>query len=268
MIRFLVALSAAAVVAGATASTASAEIHYGGITVRKGTFAGPAIAIVLRDDNRIVGRVSFSFRCRGNNFPNLALRLTGTSNGQTFTASGKSRPGGVGAVRYRLTGTLTPDAAAGKIRLRSGCGGTTRDFVLRAASAPAGAPALPAPGSLLNGLSGQTAGGVRLPVSLRVAKNGRLYAQWSAVMKCGRATIPMWNYTPPTTVKPDGTFSRSEHFTIRYGDGTSESYRVKFSGRFLADGAVGTLNARMQFHNAGRRYVPCRSGTQAWSARP
>ena len=44
----------------------------------------------------------------------------------------------------------------------------------------------------------------------------------------------------PATIKPDGTFSRTETYTIRY-NGPDERYRVTFSGRFLADGAVGTL---------------------------
>ena len=122
---------------------------------------------------------------------------------------------------------------------------------MHAPPAPAGAPALPARGTLLHGLSAQTAAGVRLPVSIRVATNGRLYAAWSAVLDCGNFTVPLRNEAPPTTVKPDGTFSRSETFTVRYRGGYSERYRVNFSGRFLADGAVGTLRARMQAPPAG-----------------
>ena len=78
----------------------------------------------------------------------------------------------------------------------------------------------------------------------------------------------MFNVTPATTVRPDGSFSRTERFTIRYTDGSTERYRVKFSGRFLADGAVGTLSARMQAYERGKRYYPCFSGTQSWVARP
>ena len=139
--------------------------------------------------------------------------------------------------------------------------------MLHTESAPAGAPA-PAAGTLFAGLTGQAAGGVRLPVALRVTKNGRVYGYWQAMMKCGpKASIPLCNQSPTTTVKPDGTFSRSETYTIRYTDGSSDRYRVNFNGRFLADGATGTLRARMQTRKKGTSYYPCDSGTQTWTAR-
>ena len=43
---------------------------------------------------------------------------------------------------------------------------------------------------------------------------------------------------------------------------------MSFKGRFLADGAAGTLRARSQLHKKGHRYYPCDSGTVAWTARP
>jgi hypothetical protein len=43
-----------------------------------------------------------------------------------------------------------------------------------------------------------------------------------------------------------------------------QDYRVTFSGRFLADGAVGTLRARMVWRERGKRSFPCVSGTQNW----
>ena len=43
---------------------------------------------------------------------------------------------------------------------------------------------------------------------------------------------------------------------------------MSFKGRFLADGAVGTLRARSQLREKGKRYYPCDSGTQTWAARP
>jgi hypothetical protein len=39
---------------------------------------------------------------------------------------------------------------------------------------------------------------------------------------------------------------------------------VNFSGRFLTDGAVGTL----RMTSTMRGFKPCRSGTVAWAARP
>ena len=48
------------------------------------------------------------------------------------------------------------------------------------------------------------------------------------------------------------TFSRTETYTSRY-DGPDERYRVTFNGRFLVDGAVGTLRARMVWREPGER---------------
>jgi hypothetical protein len=42
-----------------------------------------------------------------------------------------------------------------------------------------------------------------------------------------------------------------------------ERYSVSFRGRFMADGAVGTM--RMTVTQRG--YKPCVSGTRTWSAR-
>jgi hypothetical protein len=58
MTRFLAALGAAALAAGATAAPARADIHYGGAAVKAGKHDGPGIALVLRDDGSVAGRVS------------------------------------------------------------------------------------------------------------------------------------------------------------------------------------------------------------------
>ena len=57
---------------------------------------------------------------------------------------------------------------------------------------------------------------MRLPVSLRVAKNGPRLRRRQAIMKCGRASAPLRRLHAVGTVKPDGTFGRSERYTIRY----------------------------------------------------
>ena len=99
---------------------------------------------------------------------------------------------------------------------------------------------------------------MRLPVILRVANNGRVYAlwerrRWTAAAATSRASTSR----RAARCKPDGTFGGNQTYRIRYTDGPSERYRVNFSGRFLADGAVGTL--RMTVTEKG--YKPCRSGT-------
>jgi hypothetical protein len=152
-------------------------------------------------------------------------------------------------------------------RLRR-CRGFSRPFVLRTERVPAGAAALPAPRAVLAGLTGQAARGIRLPIALTVSRNGRrVSGLWQATMQCGpRAVSPIVNLTPPTTIRGDGTFTRSERFSIRYGDGSADRFRVTLRGRFVADGALGTLRARMRTHQRGRRFFPCDSATQRWTA--
>jgi hypothetical protein len=172
-------------------------------------------------------------------------------------------------IGYTVSGTLTADTVTGTLAEgRKGCPKYSFAILLHNESAPAGAAAKPAPGSLFAGLTAQSAAGVRLPVAVKIAKNGRVYGFWQATMRCGpKAVVSTANVSPTTTVKADGTFSRSETFTIRYTDGSSERFRMNFKGRFLADGAVGTLRARSTLHKKGKRYYPCDSGTQAWAAR-
>jgi hypothetical protein len=262
MRALLIAVAALLVVAPA----ASADTSYGGSTVRGTKIYGPSVSLLRKDNGTIIGRVAYAYRCRRQtNFPNVLTTVLGRTNGATFTVKGKQRLGRH-TVRYTLTGTFTPEGAVGKIR-RTGCAGFKRDFSLRAASAPAGPPALPARNSIFFGVTSQRHGLSPLPVTLRVAGNGRVYGNWTATTKCG-PTFWWTNATPPTKVKADGTFRRSEHFTVRYQQGYSETYRVRFAGRFLADGATGTLRISMQFHNNGKRFKTCRSGVQTWSARP
>ncbi len=253
----------------AAPATAVADTYYGGGAQREGRPLLPSISLVLRDNGRIAGRVSVTYSCRGRSRLDLVARLKGAANGPAFTATGTTTMRGVGRLRWRLTGTLSSDAATGTVRLRvRGCRGYTRPFVLRTPSAPVGAPALPARATVWHGLTSQSAGGVRLPVTLRVARNGRIYASWSVKMRCGRATVSWSNATPVTTVRADGSFSRTERFSIRYSDGSRERYRVNFRGRFLTDGVTGNLSARMQTYKRGKRYFPCYSGLQTWAARP
>jgi hypothetical protein len=266
MFRILVAASAMLAVAPATAV---ADTQYGGSAQRGGRGMVPSISLVLRDSGRIAGRLAVVYSCRGHRSSNLTVRVRGAASGASFTATGRTTMRGVGRLRYRLTGTLSSDAATGTVRLRvRNCRGYTRAFALRTPSAPAGGQALPPRATLWHGLTGQSAAGVRLPVTLRVARNGRVYGSWVVTMRCGRARVSWFNFTPSTAVRADGSFSRTERFTIRYTDGSRERYRVNFRGRFLTDGVTGTLRARMQTYQRGKRFYACFSGLQTWAARP
>jgi hypothetical protein len=255
---------------GMSAPPAFADIHYGGTGNVGNRATGPSMSLVRHDDGRITARLSSGYTCRKRGFVSRNVKLTGsTADGVSFTVSGRTRLRGRGFVTYTVAGTLASDGVTGTLTEGAKrCPKYSFNILLRPESAPAGAPAAPAPGSLLAGLTSQSAGGLRLPVALRVAKNGRVYGFFQVKMRCGpRAVVVFGNVTPTTAVKPDGTFTRSERFTIRYTDGSRERYRVRFAGRFLADGATGTLRARMQTRKPGKRYYPCDSGTRTWSAR-
>jgi hypothetical protein len=249
------------------APAARADTHYGGSGLYKGRPAAPYTSMVRKDDGSIRMRVLVVFKCGKQPIIDTVARLSGrTPDGANFTASGRTRSGGH-LLRFSVTGTLTPDAVAGTFRMR-GCAGFRRPLSLRAASAPAGPAAIPPPGTTFSGLSGQVAGGVRMPVFLRVARNGRVYAGWMATMKCGpKAVVPSATSMPSTKLNPDGSFSDTKPYTVRYVDGSSDRFRIRFEGRFLTDGVVGTLRVRMQTRKKGHRYYPCDSGTQTWTAR-
>ena len=252
-----VLIAAAALLLSAPA--ARADTQYGGSGNTGPQSVGPPLSLVRHDDGRIVARLGSGYTCGKRSFVNRSVKLTGTTpDGVSFTATGTTRLAGKGPVRYTVTGTLTPDTVTGTLKEgRKGCPNYTFGILLHSESAPAGAPAVPAPATLFAGLSAQSTGGVRLPVALRTTKNGKVLAYWLASMRCGpKAVVPLYNQSPTATIKPDGTFSRSEAFTVRYSDGSSERFRVSFKGRFLADGAVGTLRARSKLQQEGQALLP------------
>jgi hypothetical protein len=256
---------------GLSAPTAQADTQYGGVAALRNAPAGPSISLVRHDDGRVTARVAFAYTCRKQSFYNYVVKLSGTTpDGVNFTAAGKQKLRGVGTMRLSMGGTLAADSAAGKLTMGvSRCPKYTRDLMLRTESAPAGAPAMPAAASLFAGLTGQTAAGVRLGIALRVTKKGRVWGIWAASMKCGpKATSQIVNASPTTKIKPDGSFTRNETYTVRWEGGLRERYRVTFKGRFLADGASGTMRVRSQLRKRGESYYPCDSGTIAWAARP
>jgi hypothetical protein len=262
----LIAVAALALAAPA----AQADTFYGGSGLRKQRVRTASISLVAKDNGTVVGRIAFGYRCHKHSDGELVAHVAGRLNGASFTATGRTRLRGVGKLRWTLTGTVTPDAATGKARMRAGkgCGSFTNDFTARTASAPVGAPAKPAPGTSFHGLTPQVVGGLRLAVSVQVAGNGRVYSIFAAAMNCHGKVIPIAWTTPTAAVRADGSFTRNEKFTAHYRGGYSERYRMTFSGRFLSDGAVGTLRIRMQAHEHGKRYFPCDSATQNWAARP
>lgn len=251
-----------------SAPAAHADTQYGGTGLYKGTRpANPSISLLHRDDGRIAGRVVVGARCRGYANYSLVVRISGrTADGVNFNANGRTRLGR-GYVRVTLTGTLAADAATGTARVRTtGCRTYRNPFTLRTPSAPAGAAAVPAPGTLMFGTTSQAVGAMALPVTIRVAKNGRVAMSSQTLVQCSRIRLPVLDFTPTRAVRPDGTFGGTQRYTIRYKD-LRESYSVTVRGAFLADGATGTINVTLRQRDSKGRYPLCRSGQQTWAAR-
>lgn len=251
-----------------SAPDALAEVQFGGSELYKGVSPTKSISLVQRDDGTVLARVVGGLDCGGYYTTRAIVRVRGRLNGANFVATGKAKFNS-GTLRLRMVGTIGPDGVTGTLRSRhTRCVRQTRPFLLRPAAAPAGAPAVPAPGSLFFGMSSQSASGVRLPVTIRITKNGRMYAVWQAMVKCGKVGLAVLDATPTRAIRADGTFTSTQTYLVRYKGSADERYRVTFNGRFLADGATGTLSARLLFRSPGKRYRPCLSGRQTWSARP
>jgi hypothetical protein len=258
---------------GLSAPAAQADTQYGGTGLYKGKSpAAPSVSLLRRDDGQIVARVMVGASCGHYANYNLVIRLKGsTPDGVSFTATGKGMLVRAGDLRVTLSGTLAADSVTGsaKVRYPSRCKSRnyTQPIVLRTESAPAAAAAVPAAGVVMQGVTSQSASGLRLPIALRTTKNGRVYAAWQAIMRCGRVRAPILDNTPSRKIHPDGTFGGTQTYTVSYR-GYTEHYRVTFAGRFLADGATGTLRARVYYKEDGkRRSINCVSGPQTWTAR-
>jgi hypothetical protein len=256
-------------------ATASAQ-SYGGSTLNRAGRLGSSVSLLVSPGGRIDGRVGMGYRC-GKQVPflNVVIRLGGASQGAAFTASGSKRMTRHGRLRVRMRGTFAGDRATGRItfrpsRMGRSCRRFSRRIALRVDRVPAGGPLRPAGRTKMHGVTGQAAGGVRLPVSLHVLRGGRrLVALWQANMRCGpKAVFTVVNFTPFTRIRRDGTFVRRERYRIRFSRNLVETFRVVIRGRFLADGAVGTVRARMRIRQPGKRFYPCDSGVQRWTASP
>ena len=104
---------------------------------------------------------------------------------------------------------------------------------------------------------------------LRTTRDGaKVAARWNAIARCRRGPSErLGNFTPATRVRPDGSFERRERFSVRYADALVR-YRVRFAGRFQADGAQGELRMRARvFDRRGRRLrTRCDTRRRRWQA--
>lgn len=275
-----VALFICVVATPAASVSQDAPIYYGGgipPTLQKG---GQPIGLA-RSGSSVTGLVALTIGCRHFDVPETIVGFKGTVTGAGFSAQGGSRVVKGLRVRVALSGTFTGDVADGTmkvklVRARSGPRGclppTRTHMTLHRQAAPAGAPAQPAGGTTMRGVTDQQSKGVQMPVTLVVTGDGkRVIGLWIAMAPCAGIdfAMPVANYSPATVIGADGTFSRSESYKIPYGDGTTDRYRVGFKGQFLADGVVGTVSGRVTtVDKRGHTLGVCDSGDRHFSAVP
>ena len=206
-------------------------------------------------------------------------------DGTHFSFAGTNRQsvaGGRLTSRWTVTGQLSGDTARGTlhiagVRRRSGrlhkCARKpNRPFTVRAAGPRSGAPAKPAPNAFYAGTTNyELYDRMQAPLMLRVSKDARkVAAQWTIAERCGSGRRDEFvNFTPPMKVRPDGSFSRKEHFSVQYSDALIR-YRPTFTGRFTADGASGTLRLRTRIYNRrGTKLITrCDSDVRVWNVAP
>ena len=206
-------------------------------------------------------------------------RTSAAFDGSAFSARGASRVPGL-RLRYawELSGVLSGQTVTGELRIagvrrrdgrRIPCTRhATRRFQARVGAPPAGAPAAARPAAGYLGMSEIDIGGMPGPVVLRTTRDGRkVAARWNAIARCGRGPRErLVNFTPATRIGAAGGFLRRERFTVRYSDAVVR-YRVRFGGRFLADGAAGRLRMRAVVMDRRRRVLTrCDTGTRGWHA--
>src|SRR3954454_23159548 len=226
---------------------------------------------MLCDSPVLCGRDVLDIQGGGNvAWDGASFSFKGTS-AKTFTG---------GRLRYRGTvkGRLSGGAATGTLhvvgrrRSRRCNRKPDRPFAVAVAGPRTGSPAQPAPRTFFAGTSDfEIFDHIQAPVMLRTSADGRkVAAQWTIAAKCGKGPSEhLVNFTPAMRVRPDGSFSRTERFSLRYTDAFVR-YRPLFTGRFSTDGAGGTLRLRARIYNRrGTKLVTrCDSGVRSWNAAP
>jgi len=239
----------------------------------------PSVGIALQPrGDRVALRFDTTLLCGRRTFE-VVGRTLAAFDGSAVSARGESR---VPGLRLRsawvLSGVVSGQTVTGELRIagvrrrggrRIPCTRhSTRRFQARVGAPPAGAPAAARPAAAYLGMSEIGIGGMPAPVVLRTSRDGRkVAARWNALARCGRGPRErLVNFTPATRVGAVGGFLRRERFTVRYSDAVVR-YRVRFGGRFLADGASGRLRMRAVVMDRRRRVLTrCDTGTRGWHA--
>lgn len=243
----------------------------------------PTLGVTLQPrGDRVALRFDTSLRCGGRSYE-IVGRTVVPWDGRSFSAAARRTMdirGGRIDYDWAMSGQADGTIAAGSVRVagvrvtggrRVSCDHRpTRPFSARlAAPAPPGAPRPPG-GASYGGVSTiSVADGLPGPVVLKASRDGgKVAARWTALGPCRTGPrVALVNFTPATPVKADGSFARSERFTVRY-DKALVRYRVRFAGRISGESASGTLRLRARIYNLGgtRLRTTCDTRTRTWSA--
>jgi hypothetical protein len=111
------------------------------------------------------------------------------------------------------------------------------------------------------------------PFLLRVGRDtGRVaFAVFEYTRQCQRRRYVLNDVTRGAPIRPDGTFSISNRFTLRYSDvRQNERFHVQVAGAFAAGAVTGTLRVTSVARRRGTRRVVdrCDTGPLTFGARP
>ena len=292
--RSVVRLAGVAATLGALAVPAAAHAQapppsYGGGKLSNPSAKSrytPLLGIVLQPrGGQIAVRFDTYIRCGSDDYQVIG-RKTVPFDGRSFRAKAVrqfsigTRRGNRVVYAWTVRGQLDGTFASGRVRVagvrisggkRTVCNRKpTRRFSARVQGAPpTGSPSPPARAGFGGVSDVQIGGGLPAPVMLRVTGSGRrISSRWNVVADCGRGpNDELANFTPSMRIRPDGSFSRSERFSIAFAD-VLIRYRVRFAGRISGELANGNLRMRARIYSpSGKRLLTrCDSGVRSWSA--
>lgn len=290
-VRARLATVAAVVAVAAGAAPASAavvpNVAYGGGAL---TPAAPLIGLrIAASGARVAFEGEVIARCAGR--PPVDERLTVLAAGLTAegsfhgyaTRTYRLSPRETRTVRLAVTGQVV-DArrASGMLRLlayvhrvgRPTVRCDSREQHWEGRSVPGVTPGPPAPlaGASYYGGTTQRGREIPFPFALRVASDGRNVdtSVFRVHRRCtGVVSNDVPNDMPPAAIAPDGAFSVTQRYSQRFVDST-EFFTFTLAGRFVTEGASGTLRATSLLRDLRTRRVigRCNSGLVRWAAAP
>jgi hypothetical protein len=183
----------------------------------------------------------------------------------------------VATVSGRFEGNTAVGEVYGRLRIRRPNGrvvkcttGNPKPWQLRQ-PVPVTGPGPPQGTTTYLGLTSEQGSEPR-PFLLRVGRNtGRVaFAVFDYTRRCGRDAYLLNNITPGGPIRPDGTFSLRERFTLRYTrPRQAERFLVAVDGQFAAGAVTGTVRVTTVVRRRGSRRVVdrCDTGPLTFSAR-